>query len=144
MLEVAELGDSREIQQSQRVYQASAEHDPSLQSLLVHISFISGFPVDLTVIADTLAVHVRKSVGLAARFKVFRRHTEPNGDGILTVEAGFTVRSVKSNVNGWVAWNVQIVQGTEISLHNHKTNQVIYDSYRGANRDSLLLKSVVN
>ncbi|POM68714.1 Hypothetical protein PHPALM_15091 [Phytophthora palmivora] len=28
-------------------------------------------------------------------------------------EAGFTVRSVKSIVNGCVAWNVQIVQGTE-------------------------------
>ncbi|POM76235.1 LOW QUALITY PROTEIN: Hypothetical protein PHPALM_6549 [Phytophthora palmivora] len=56
-------------------------------------------------------------------------------------EAGFTVRSVKSIVNGCVAWNVQTIQGTErrhkifiaqISLHNHKTNQVIYDSYRGA------------
>ncbi|POM72504.1 Hypothetical protein PHPALM_10769, partial [Phytophthora palmivora] len=44
-------------------------------------------------------------------------------------EAGFTVRSVKSIVNGRVEWGVQIVQGTVMSLHNHKTSQAIYDSY---------------
>ncbi|POM81192.1 Hypothetical protein PHPALM_874 [Phytophthora palmivora] len=45
-------------------------------------------------------------------------------------ETGFTVRSVKSIVNGC------------ISLHNHKTNQVTTIPTVAPNRDSLLLKSV--
>ncbi|KAG2936061.1 hypothetical protein PC117_g12232 [Phytophthora cactorum] len=47
-------------------------------------------------------------------------------------EAGFLVRSERAVVDGQAKWQVSVAPGSEISLHNHKTNKLIYDSYHGA------------
>ncbi|KAE9329253.1 hypothetical protein PR003_g15601 [Phytophthora rubi] len=47
-------------------------------------------------------------------------------------EAGYLVRSEEVISDGQAEWQVCVVPGTEISTHNHKTNKIIYDSYRGA------------
>ncbi|KAE9204365.1 hypothetical protein PF002_g20652 [Phytophthora fragariae] len=47
-------------------------------------------------------------------------------------EAGYLVRSEEVISDGQAKWQVCVVPGTEISTHNHKTNKIIYDSYRGA------------
>ncbi|POM81601.1 Hypothetical protein PHPALM_403 [Phytophthora palmivora] len=47
-------------------------------------------------------------------------------------EAGFLVRTERIAVDGQGKWEVRIVDGSEISLHNHRTTKTIYDSYRSA------------
>ncbi|KAE8956451.1 hypothetical protein PR002_g31466 [Phytophthora rubi] len=47
-------------------------------------------------------------------------------------EAGYLVRSEEVISDGQAEWQVCVVPGTEISTHNHKTNKIIYDSYRVA------------
>ncbi|KAG3049186.1 hypothetical protein PC122_g23638, partial [Phytophthora cactorum] len=44
----------------------------------------------------------------------------------------FLVRSERAVVDGQAKWQVSVAPGSEISLHNHKTNKLIYDSYHGA------------
>ncbi|KAG6941686.1 hypothetical protein JG687_00019495 [Phytophthora cactorum] len=40
-------------------------------------------------------------------------------------------------VDGQAKWQVSVAPGSEISLHNHKANKRIYDSYHGAKSELL-------
>ncbi|ETI37480.1 hypothetical protein, variant [Phytophthora nicotianae P1569] len=52
-------------------------------------------------------------------------------------KASFLVRCVKIVKQGIAAWEVQVDSDTEISTHNHETNKLIFDSYRGAKSISI-------
>ncbi|KAG6960098.1 hypothetical protein JG688_00009771 [Phytophthora aleatoria] len=47
-------------------------------------------------------------------------------------EASFMVRCGKVTKLGFAEWEACVVPKTEISTHNHETNKLIYDWYRGA------------
>ncbi|ETM54688.1 hypothetical protein L914_02017 [Phytophthora nicotianae] len=46
--------------------------------------------------------------------------------------ASFLVRCVKVVKQSIATWEVQVDSDTDISTHNHETNKLIFDAYRGA------------